>query len=618
MNGRALTAKESSSVTESTPNRRRSISFVSAVTIGRHTIVRGLLAALLPVFAACHASTTVPAAGPAAEPAPVPLLVTVVVDQLAAWLADERWPALSPDGGFARLRREGTTVREMRYQHAVTDTAPGHAALFTGTVPRDSGIVANEVIGPGGGDAQSILADADSKLIGVGSGLLQRGGSSLRVLQVETVADAFRASRPDAQIFSLSLKDRGALFGGGRRPDAVLWLDPIAGEFVTSTAVAGLAGPPTWLRPAGDKAAVAAAMAPGWTLSDGDRSWLAAHAATADSQRGEGDYAGLGTVFPHPIRSAKALRATPAGDELLFSLARAALATAAGNHRPTLLALSLSAHDYVAHVFGPDSWEAWDELRRLDRQLGAFLAALDRAVGPDGYAVMLTGDHGSSPLPELAGTPADPWCRSDATRPADATRLDRWERPCGPRRRIILAEVAATLEAALVQTMGPGPWLLGVADPLVFLRANAEALLPAQRQLLLATAARALAPIGIAEVVDLRANDVKNPCPAPETSRAALVCAATRPGQPGDLYLVVAPGAFFDPGYTPGFGSSHGSPYLYDRAVPLLVRAPGRVPAGRTLDAPLSFATFTRTAASLLGVRPPAGARPGADLTVAR
>src|SRR4029453_10361499 len=59
-----------------------------------------------------------------------------------------------------------------------------------------------------------------------------------------------------------------------------------------------------------------------------------------------------------------------------------------------LLAVSLSSHDYVAHVFGPDSWEAWDELRRLDRGLAELLAALDALVGPNGYAVMLTGDHG--------------------------------------------------------------------------------------------------------------------------------------------------------------------------------------------------------------------------------
>src|SRR5436190_1021734 len=80
---------------------------------------------------------------PSQAPPPRPL-ITIVVDQLGSWLALERWPSLPPEGGFARLRREGRYYIEMQYAHAVTDTAPGHAALFTGGVPRDSGIFGNE------------------------------------------------------------------------------------------------------------------------------------------------------------------------------------------------------------------------------------------------------------------------------------------------------------------------------------------------------------------------------------------------------------------------------------------------------------------------------------------
>jgi predicted AlkP superfamily pyrophosphatase or phosphodiesterase len=63
-----------------------------------------------------------------------------VVDQLAAWVMAERAQELPANGGLARLGREGLYVREMEFQHAVTETAPGHAALFTGRVPRETGI----------------------------------------------------------------------------------------------------------------------------------------------------------------------------------------------------------------------------------------------------------------------------------------------------------------------------------------------------------------------------------------------------------------------------------------------------------------------------------------------
>ena len=545
-----------------------------------------------------------PVAPPSVPTTTPPLLVTIVVDQLGAWLADDRLPALDPSGGFARLRREGTYVRELRYQHAVMDTAPGHAALYTGATPRDSGIVSNEVVGTKPGSTISILADPDSALVGLDAILGKRAGSSLARLKVETVAEAFQKATPNAQVFSFSLKDRGALFGGGRHPDAVLWLDTESQQFVSSTA---FPTPPAWLNPVGNGAAVASQVAAGWSLTDEQKAWVAAHATTPDDQAGEGNYGGLGTTFPHTIKSAKVLRATPGGDRLVVALGKAAVTVAAANHRPTLLALSLSSHDYVAHVFGPDSWEAWDEIRQVDRMLVDLFALLDRSVGPNGYAVMLSADHGSSPLPELVGTPADPWCKGG---PGAA---DRWQRPCGARRRLIADKVAHTLEEALSTAMGPGPWLSGIAEPLLFLNDRARALPPAEQQKLIGIITETARPLGIGQVIDLRKD--LGPCAAPDSSPMALVCAATYPGQPGDLYLLAQPGVFFDPNYTAGFGASHGSPYLYDRAVPLLVRAPGRVAAGAVIDAPLPFATFTRTAASLLGVRPPATARPGSDLT---
>ena len=113
----------------------------------------------------------------------------------------------------------------------------------------------------------------------------------------------------------------------------------------------------------------------------------------------------------------------------------------------------------------------------------------------------------------------------------------------------------------------------------------------------------ALEPLGIAQVIDVRS--AAAPCAPDGEALPELVCRSVTPDEPADLYLVVAPGAFFDAGYPPGFGMSHGSPYLYDRSVPLLVRAPGRFAAGVVHEAPVSFTTFARTAAALLGIVPP-------------
>jgi hypothetical protein len=529
--------------------------------------------------------------------------MTIVVDQLPAWLAEERWPALPADGGFARLRREGLTATDLRFTHANTETAPGHAALYTGAVPRESGIVQNDVPGPEG-KPRSILIDEATRLVDVGEPESARPGSSLARLRVETLADALTDVRPGAPVYSFSLKDRGALFGAGRKPTAVIWLDVAGDAFATSTA---FPPPPAWAVPLADRAAVAALRKAGWTLSDADRAWVEAHAKTADAQEGEGDLGGLGRELPHApaSMSTKAMRATPLGDRVLFQLAGAALKEIAARPRsapPALLALSLSSHDYVSHVFGPDSWEEWAAALELDRRLAALFAEADRALGSEGWAAILTSDHGGGALPEVSAEKKGPECAGAA---------DKWERPCGGRRRIQPSAIAPTLNTGLARALGGGPWVAAVSEPFVYLAPHGHALVGENRRRVIVAAKRALAPLGIADVVDVKA--MAAPCPT-DDSRTANLCPSIDPRSDADLYLVVAPGAFFDPDLAPGSGTNHGSPYLYDRAVPLIVRAPGRVKAGVVRTDPVSFAAFTRTAASLLGVRPPSGIESGEDL----
>ena len=167
----------------------------------------------------CRPPPAAPATPAGARAAAPPWLVTIVVDQLAAWMADERWPALPSDGGFARLQREGLYVRELRFAHSVTETAPGHAALYTGgRAARERHRVATMSRGPDGKKRRS-CADATTRLVPAGAaGPIDRRGSSLALLQVDTLADALVAARPGAEVYSFSLKDRGALFGAGATP----------------------------------------------------------------------------------------------------------------------------------------------------------------------------------------------------------------------------------------------------------------------------------------------------------------------------------------------------------------------------------------------------------------
>jgi hypothetical protein len=541
----------------------------------------------------------------AADPPRPPVVVTLVVDQLAAWIADERWPTLPASGGFARLRHEGTWFKALVYPYAVSDTAPGHAALFTGAVPRDSGIFANETIDDETRKRVSILRDGATHVV-ASDGPRDLPSSSLAALRVPTLADALRAANPAATIVALSLKDRAALFGGGRSPTATVWFDASLGRWVTSSRFGGSL--PAWALPACGPDFLRGQLARVWEPLD--RAFVAAHALTPDAQPGESDLDGFGVAFPHALAHAadpaRAFRGSPFADEALLTLALAAV-DARDRAQPMLLMVSLSANDYVGHLFGPDSWEAWDELLRLDAALGRFFAGLDQRLGRDGWSALLSGDHGTTTLPEAAAL-ARPWCVGP-----DRERADRWQRSCAPPGRVLPDELAEALQKVAEKALGPGDWVAGIADPYVYLAPPARALAPAARGKLDDALIAALrATPGVAGVWDARRPPAR--CRAADDVEGR-VCRSLTTGAPGELYIALRPGWFFDPDYVVGKGTSHGSPYLYDRAVPLVVRAPGRVPAGRVVDDPVAPAAYARTAARLLGIAPPAAARDGRDLT---
>ena len=553
--------------------------------------------------AAPASSTALPYRGPsprADAAAPFPVVVTIVVDQLAAWVMSDRLSALRPGGGFARLAREGTYVREMRFAHAVTDTAPGHAALYTGTPPHHSGIAANERIDASFARVSSLL-DPKTLVVDVQGPREGEPGSSIASLRVPTLADDLRAARPDAVILSLSLKDRGAIFGGGRSPTDVVWYHIGKGTFITSTGFTRT--PPPWLA-----TAMKEDLEPYATRSwDAPLrpDWVNAHTASADAQEGEGDYHGLKAIFPHDLRAssspAKALRMTPFGDRVLLSMALRAMDERGAGFHPTLVAISLSSNDYISHVFGPDSWEAWDELDRLDQELAAFFSALDARFGTDGWSAVLSADHGTAPMPETAGsTTLRPYCVPGY--------VDRWKRPCEKGERLLVDKLGAELDAVAVKAAGPGRWIAGVADPYVWLTDAAKKLPPAKKKPLLAavTAALLLHP-GVARV--LSPEEFPDACPPDEIETdEALLCRAHATDAGGELYVVTKAGSFFDPDYAVDRGTSHGSLLLFDRAVPLFVR-PGHASShGRIVDGPLTYRAFERNAAALLGISSPSSA----------
>lgn len=524
-----------------------------------------------------------------------PFVVAIVVDQLSAWVAQSRWPELPNDGGFARLRREGTWVKTLRYPYAVTDTAPGHTSLHTGKLPAESGIFGNEVPAPNG-QRVSILRDESVRPV-AWDGVRTTAGSSPSRLRAETVADRLRTANPKALVVSVSVKDRGAILPAGKHPTYALWFDSSLDSFVTSTAFA--TSYPAWAQGIGDRRSIVAARAKPWELTDA--AWVKAHAAGPDDQPGEGDLEGLGTTFPHVAKTAAGFRALPAGDAIIVRLGLAAIAAEYDPTQPTLLLLSMSASDVIGHVFGPDSWEAWDHIRKLDATLASLFDALDARAGAP-VTVLLAADHGNISMPEISPEKAGVKCPGDP-----------FERPCTTGTRLGPNALRDELIAATKAALGGGHWVGGLADPYVFLTPEARALPEARRALLDKTIRLTLGRhAAVSDVLDTRMLATR--CPevlaqargVPDRARLGedvltLVCRSWSPDA-GDYYVLPRPGSFFDGELVIGKGTSHGTPYTYDRTVSMLVRAPGLIDAGAVLEDPFDFSAYAALEAAFVGL----------------
>src|SRR3989440_11362599 len=78
----------------------------------------------------------------AAAPSPKPRLVVVItVDQLRPDYLERYRAQLR--GGLATLLKQGAVFTEAYHDHAITETAPGHATILSGRWPAHTGIIRN-------------------------------------------------------------------------------------------------------------------------------------------------------------------------------------------------------------------------------------------------------------------------------------------------------------------------------------------------------------------------------------------------------------------------------------------------------------------------------------------
>ncbi len=521
-----------------------------------------------------------PLAAQTASPRPK-LVVAISIDQFASDLFDAYRPHFT--GGLKRLS-SGTVFRNGYQSHAATETCPGHSTILTGAHPARSGIVANNWFDRTLPGDKKVYCVEDERNRPAPPTASERSAGKIGYtvsavhLKVPTLGDRMKAANPASRVVSVSGKDRAAVMLGGHHADQIFWW---SGRGFTSNLTA---------TPAAAFAQTNAAID---AVLSRPRADLVPPPVCA------------GKTTPLPLPGGRSLNTVrfgrAAGDTSAFRISPeldgATLALAAGIAREMrlgtgpatdLLAVSLSATDYIGHAYGSGGLEQCLNLMSLDRDLGDFLGVLD-GLGVD-YTVMVTADHGILDVPERSRVPG-------------AARLDA-------------ALTLDALNAAIGTRLAlPGPAFIGEGIGDLYLD---RAIPPAMRGRALDEAVRILSAHPQVHSV-LRGTDLtRMPIPTGSPDRWTVpqrVRASYDPVRSGDLIVVlksqVTPIAV--PG--PTYAATHGSPWDYDRRVPIMfwrngARADERSEAADTVD-------ILPTLASMIGLSVPRREIDGRCLKVA-
>jgi predicted AlkP superfamily pyrophosphatase or phosphodiesterase len=525
-----------------------------------------LIFALSLLNASC---ATVPA-----EPQPPRLIVAIAVDQFSTDLFGEYRQTYV--AGLKRL--SNAIVFPAGYQaHATTETCPGHATILTGTRPARSGIIANEWFDQSvtrGDDDHKIYCVEDETQPGTTS---SKYVISTRHLNVLTLGDRMKRLDSRSRVVAVAGKDRSAVMMGGHMADAMWYPNR---DFTSYVSLPGLPdATPAIVTEVNQRITQIIANPPRVAVPP-----RCAPRANSLVLQPDSDLAkALKPEKPNPVRT---YRDSPEYDRATADIAIGLLKTMRLGHGPAndLLTISLAGTDNVGHAYGTQGIEMCVQQAALDQTIGSILAALDANGAP--YMVVLTADHGGFDLPE----------RLQQRGVTDAARVTR---------EAVAASISTTLVAQFHLDIEPGKlWMAASPQGDWYLSDKVSGTLRAQ--ILAATRAKLLSLPQVAAVAT--ADELSRmPLPQPPVDNWSLLeraRASFYAPRSGDLLVMMQPRIVPIPRPTTGLATGHGTPWDYDRRVPMLFWYPGAV----AHEVPLSVETIDilPTLAPFIGLTVPA------------
>jgi len=523
------------------------------------------------------------------------LVLQITVDQLRGDLIG-RYAAGFGDDGFRYLLDNGIVYTNAHHDHANTETIVGHVTLSTGAYPAIHGMIGNIWFDRDSGEVVYNVEDARYPVLTAGAGVdadseidptqkaASTDGRSPLAIMVSTLSDEFAMQfGPQAKVFAVSVKDRGAISFAGHAGTAY-WFSKASAEFITSSFY--MDAYPDWVSDWNAQGRPASYADTSWQLML-DESFY--EFADRDDQIWEVDFPGYGRTFPHAYGPADGkyfttlLTLSPAGDELTLDFTKALITAEdlGADATPDYLSISFSSTDYVGHIFGPSSLEAEDNIKRLDRTLADLFTFIDKKVGLENTLIVLSADHGAPEAPgfmESQGFEAGYF---------DFDDIDRTPAIAALRAKYGIAE-------ELIETY---------QHPYVYLDHDVLA----ERGLDQAEVARSVAEElqkmpGIALAVASSSLETGSYA---DTWLMRRILNNYNPDRSGDVFVVFEPNWFINDFDGLEVAVTHGSPWRYDSFVPLIFVRPGV--AAQRISREVHTVDVAPTLATILGTKMPSG-----------
>ncbi len=521
----------------------------------------------------------------AAEPPRPKLVVTIAVDQLSADVFTEYRPLYQ--AGLKRLAG-GVVFPRGHQSHGLTETCPGHSTILTGARPARTGIIANEWLGPtlpraANGGTTFVVYCVEKP--GPAGSAVETSTVSADYLLVPTLGDRMKARDPATRVVAVAGKDRSAVMLGGHNADLTLWW--------TSQGFATYDGKEASI-PKQVTQSINTRLRKSYSEPTVPK--LPAACASRSHATKVTDEISIGTLQGFPGNSRR-WRATPAMDAFTVDAALAAAESfnLGRNDSIDLLAVSFSGTDYAGHYYGNKGAEMCTQQLALDQSIGRLLAGLDKLKVP--YIIAMTADHGGADATER-----------NRARGVPAERIDASLYP---------ANINEALETGLHDL--PRPLVLGGKEFANDVYWNAE--IPAERRNGVLRAAYQLYRKHPQVAAVFTKNELIAAEPAlgvvDEWSLLDRAKASFHPQRSGDLIVMLKPYVSHyhkpknpDTDYT----SSHGSPWSYDRRVPIVFWWQGVT--GFEQPAAVETVDIAPTLAKLIGLDVPASEFDGRALPV--